>query len=101
MPNFYQDPIKTLASCGGVYICPKDAHGNRLGPLCGLAGTYDTPEGKLQFVSDEYFNFAKGEQYPSILQYWAAQLKCKIPTALGSTLTVCVGMPRAVCQEIE
>jgi orotate phosphoribosyltransferase len=91
-PQLCIDPIDTLESCGGVYQCPKLAGSEkRLGPLAGLAGTYETPEGPKQFVSDEYFNFAMGEQYPLVLDHWAAQLISLYPHLLA--VDVCVGAP--------
>lgn len=97
MPQLCEDPIETLRCCGGVYECPKLAGNNdrgsydRLGPLAGLAGTYETPEGPKHFVSDEYFNFAMGEQYPRVLDHWAAQL-AQLYQQLRS-VNVCVGAP--------
>ena len=92
MPQLYGDPLVTLADCGGVYECPKlGGNQERLGQLAGLAGTYETPEGPKHFVSDEYFNFAMGEQYPYVLDHWAAQLISLYPHLL--TVDVCVGAP--------
>lgn len=56
---------------GGVYRCPKDSKGKRLGPLVGYAGIYE--EGK-HYVGDTYFDFAPVEEYPHALDAFAIDL---------------------------
>lgn len=65
--------LEVLRQCGGYYICPKDPAGNRLGPLVGYAGKYhdETTKQDLQFVGDVYYNFAKAEQFPHVLDRYA------------------------------
>lgn len=68
-------PLATLRECGGYYECPKDLNGKRLGPLVGYAGTYNDDAGNQEhFVGDVYYNFARAEQYPAVLAYFAARL---------------------------
>jgi orotate phosphoribosyltransferase len=62
--NITADPLDILHQLGGYYECPKDAQGNRLGPLVGYAGTYD---GDKHYVGDVYANFAVVEERPDIL----------------------------------
>lgn len=60
--------LQLLTDCGGYYECPKDADGNRLGPLVGYAGRDN--QGR-QFVGDGYYNFAKIEEHPGSLKQYA------------------------------
>lgn len=68
-------PLELLDLCGGYYSCPKDNNGKRLGSLVGYAGRYESPDGKKQWVGDIYANFAKAEEYPHILKYFADQMR--------------------------
>ncbi len=69
------DLVETLRRCNGYYQCPKGPNGQRLGPLVGYAGEYDTPDGaKRHWVGDVYYNFARIEEYPHVLVTVAGQL---------------------------
>jgi len=73
------DPLKTLFNCGGYYRCPKDSNGARLGPLVGYAGKYKASDGtEKQWVGDVYANFAKAEEYPSVLYRFAQDMAPKL-----------------------
>lgn len=67
------DHLETLRRCGGYYVCPKDVDGRRLGPLVGYAGKYEEASNgeKRQYVGDIYANFAKAEEHPGVLYYFA------------------------------
>lgn len=69
------DPLELLRECGGFYECPKDALGNRLGPLVGYAGKYD---GGKQYVGDVYANFAAAESHPRLVNHFAHGLWIKL-----------------------
>jgi orotate phosphoribosyltransferase len=69
-----QDPLETLIRCGGYYATPKNVSGNRLGPLVGYAGAYLKDGKRCHYVGEEYFNFARVEQHPRVLRYFAACL---------------------------
>ncbi|MEK7644987.1 MAG: hypothetical protein AAB391_01505 [Patescibacteria group bacterium] len=85
-----QNPLDLLRRCGGYYKCPKDPGGKRLGPLVGYAGRYEAE--KLQYVGDEYVNFAKAERHAPILKHLAGQLISDIwDRDLGPTLKVSAG----------
>lgn len=73
-PGEGEGPIKLLEKCGGHYQCPKDEAGNWKGPVVGYAGTYDTPEGKKQWVGRRYVNFAKAERHAPVLNHFANSL---------------------------
>lgn len=76
--------LETLRNCGGLYFCPKDAVGRRIGPLVGYAGKYKAPNGKmLQFVGDLYANFAKAEVHPHVLRFFARCLSQKLDEQIG------------------
>jgi adenine/guanine phosphoribosyltransferase-like PRPP-binding protein len=69
------DHLETLRRCGGYYECPKDDKGRRVGPLVGYAGKYDSQDGtKKSYVGEVYYNFAKAEQYPHVLDHFARTL---------------------------
>lgn len=68
-----EGPLELAKRCGGYYKCPKDANGKRLGPLVGYAAKY--AEG-LQWVGDEYVNFARIERHSSALDCVANGLAC-------------------------
>lgn len=70
-PSLKGDDLETVRNCGGYYICPKNEHGKRLGPLVGYAGK--DAQGR-QLVGDEYLDFSKVEQWPSIVDFLAAKL---------------------------
>lgn len=72
--------LNILREQGGYYRCPKES-GKRLGPLVGYAGTYDGPDGKkLQYVGDEFANFARIEYAGALLRRAARQLLALIST---------------------
>lgn len=78
------DHVETLKNCSGYYKCPRDEQGRRIGPLVAYAGKYDAPDGtEKQFVGDIYFNFAKAEERPPVLDYMAKCLADLIQTKIG------------------
>lgn len=79
MVQIAADNLETLRRCGGYYECPKSPSGKRLGPLMGYAATYTDEKGKQkQWVGDIYFNFAKAEEFPHVLNWFSAQLGNKL-----------------------
>ena len=82
-PKPIRGVLQLLHNLGGLYICPKDQNGRRLGPLVGYAGK---DENGRQKVGDIYANFAYAEQFPYITDYWASSLRLK-------QVAVCLGMP--------
>jgi len=83
------DPLATLANCDGFYESPKDDQGRYLGPLVAYAGKDE--EGKNE-VGGIYFNFAQGEQYPNIREYYAQLIAWKI-IRMGHSPDVVIGAP--------
>lgn len=69
------NPLEILQGCAGFYECPRGPDGERLGPLVGYAGR--DAQGR-QFVGDVYVNFAKAEEYPVILNFFAELLGQRI-----------------------
>ena len=92
IPKLNEDPISLLRRCGGWYECPKDAEGNRLGPLVGYAGR---DEQNRQYVGDIYANFSVLEENSLTLGYIAERLKAAIPLVeyLKHSAVACCGMP--------
>lgn len=87
------DYIATLNNCSGYYKCPEDADGKLLGSLTPYAGKYEVGDGTLEhFVGKIYFNFAKAEEQPRILRYFAEMLAQKIAETFGE-VDVVVGAP--------
>ncbi|MBX4204915.1 MAG: hypothetical protein KW788_01845 [Candidatus Doudnabacteria bacterium] len=85
------EPLKLLRLVGGYYLCPKDAHGRRLGKLVGYSAVYEAPNGtKKQYVGDVYANFALVEQHPIILQTWASMMADELAMVRP---TLILGMP--------
>ena len=73
--EYGHDPLALLRACGGYYECPKDKAGKRLCPLVGYAGK----DGKgRHFVGDIYANFAKAEENPQVLFFFAHRLRVHI-----------------------
>ena len=77
------NPLEILKTLGGYYKCPKGPQNERLGPLVAYAGTYpvdpeDPNSPKLQYVGEEYANFAKAETYPAVLSHFTSNLVQKI-----------------------
>lgn len=59
----------------GIYECLKDDEGVRKGPLVVYTSEYDAPDGtKKRFVGDDYFNFAKVEARPRVLDLFACRI---------------------------
>lgn len=84
---------ETLRLCGGYYECPKNDQGKRLGPLVGYAATYSLNDlEKRQYIGDIYANFAMAEEYPHVLEYFAAELAKKIQK-LGITIDYVLAPP--------
>lgn len=67
------DLLNLWYSTGGIYHCPKDSEGKRLGPLVGYAGTYDD-NGPKHYVGASYFNFATVEEDSRVLETFAKAL---------------------------
>ena len=87
--QYADDPLKILEELGGYYEVLKDKEGNRLTPLVGYAGKYQTSDGKeLQYVGDVYANFAKAEEHPGAIAWFTKVLWEKLITR---TPTVYVG----------
>ncbi len=63
-------PLEILRQCGGYYKCPRDTDGKPLGPLVGYAGK--DSQGR-QYVGYEYANFAKAEEQPGVLKFFAEE----------------------------
>ncbi|MDD5068427.1 MAG: hypothetical protein PHS53_02065 [Candidatus Pacebacteria bacterium] len=64
--------LEILRLCGGVYLCPKDAAGKRVGPLVGYAGK--SPRLKTNLVGDIYANFSTAERYWHVMAEFARRL---------------------------
>lgn len=79
------DLLEMWKHCGGYYQCPKDSQGKRLGPLVGYAGQYE--EGK-HFVGDVYFNFAKVEEFPHVLDHFAYLLAQEVSNQVQATVVL-------------
>ncbi|OGZ79431.1 MAG: hypothetical protein A2358_00520 [Candidatus Staskawiczbacteria bacterium RIFOXYB1_FULL_37_44] len=76
--------LETLANCDGYYECPKNANGQRLGPLVGYAGKYQGLNSVyLQWVGDIYANFSKAEIHPRVLRFFATCLIGRINQSIG------------------
>jgi adenine/guanine phosphoribosyltransferase-like PRPP-binding protein len=69
--KFGHDPLLVLRELGGYYACPKNADGQRQGPLVGYAGRDN--QGR-QFVGDIYANWAAAEEYPIVLDHFAGSI---------------------------
>ena len=63
--------LSMLKKCDGYYQCPKDSDGRRLGPLVGYAGRYGD---NMQYVGEDYYDFARAERYGSVLQFFADEI---------------------------
>ena len=67
--------LEVLKACGGYYCSPRDGQ-NEL--LVGYAGTYQTVDGPKNYVGYEYFNFARAEMEPSVLDLFAEKIARQI-----------------------
>jgi orotate phosphoribosyltransferase len=86
------DPFETLRLCGGYYETP-ERDGQLFGPLVGYAGKYDAPDGtKKQWVGKVYYNFAKAEERPAILRYFAEGVAAQLYRA-GIPIHTLLGAP--------
>lgn len=85
--------LETLRRCGGYYECPKDSKERRLrrlGPLVGYAGKYTASNGEQkQWVGDVYANFAKADEYPSVLYNYAVCMNAKLGSVLDNIDVFC------------
>lgn len=100
------DDLATLVNCEAFYARPT-VLGKLHGPLVAYHGTYDGPGGeKKRYVGDVFVNFAKAEQYPIILDYFAGRLTELMKTRISAVAEfmdssrnegslVLVGMPLA------
>jgi len=94
-PEVRDDLDKTLKCCGGFYQTPKDGD-KRLGPLVGYAGKYDVGDGtKAHWVGEVFFNCAKLEQWPFLLDHYAEKLRRLQLTGVDDyhNFPVFLGMP--------
>ena len=82
-------PMEIQKICGGYNSCHKDENGKRLGPLVGYNGRYETAEGDKQWVGDIYANFAKAEEYPWVLEYFAEQMRNTLSSVLCENDVFC------------
>ncbi|MFA5184125.1 MAG: orotidine 5'-phosphate decarboxylase / HUMPS family protein [Patescibacteria group bacterium] len=90
-------PLMVLESCHGYYKSSALEEGKR---LVAYAGTYDAYDGAAvqhvpmikNFVGFEYFNFAKAEEDPDILDYFGKMVADQIKAA-GVKCDVVVGAP--------
>lgn len=77
-------PREVLEKCGGLYRCPKDPNGKRLGPLVSYTSTYMHAGVRRRFVGDDYADFSKIEQWMAILHdHVAVPLLDEIEARLG------------------
>lgn len=92
-PVDQEELLSRWRELNGIYICPKDEQGNRLGPLVGYAGTYKDERGKdLAYVGDVYANFARVETDPFTCPLWARFLATSVRHR-GYRPTLCIGAP--------
>lgn len=86
--------IGVLHTCGGFYGCRNAADGSWQGPLVGYAKRIkDEATGlEVQMVGKKYYNFAKVEEQPAALTWFANQLANKI----GLHLSFTVGLPNLI-----
>lgn len=79
IPDIVRDDLlATMTNYKAFYTRPYVGETAR-GPLVGYAGTYDGSDGqKLNFVGETYVNFAKVEEHPLALSYFAKELGNKI-----------------------
>lgn len=77
------DHAQTLINCGGLYDAPPT------GPLVGYAGTYENGQ---HYVGFRYFNVAMAEQWPHVMDYFAACLSDELDN-LGHRPDVILGAP--------
>jgi len=88
------NPLEVLKSCGACYESPRGADGRILGPIVAYAGKYKTEAGEeKQWVGPDYFNFAKAEEDPEILAYFAQILASEVPGYIKPRPTLVIGMP--------
>ena len=85
-----------LKHLDGFYECPKDTLGNRLGPLVGYAGSYESHSGPKQFVGDVYCNFSVAEQHPFIIECFVEQLAHQLEKHFGDELHELITQDRIV-----
>lgn len=72
------NPLVVLKNCDGYYSA-KNKDGKITGPLVAYAGTYeDARKNTRSYVGFEYFNFAKAEENPEALDYFAKNLAEKL-----------------------
>lgn len=73
-----RNPLTILKACDGYYSA-RNKEGKITGPLVAYAGTYeDENQQKKNYVGFEYFNFAKAEENPGALDYFAQNLANKL-----------------------
>lgn len=95
MPAIIPLPEESLISaakrCDAIYICPKDAEGNRLGDLVVYAGIGTDGNNK---VGDIYFNFAMLEMHQAVVEAYALKICDDIRAAgLENTIDAICGIP--------
>lgn len=81
--------LETLKRCQGYYKCPEAPEGKLLGPLVGYVGRYDDGQGNMkQYVGKVYYNFARAEQYPHVLEHFARGLAHRLAQTVAFDLVV-------------
>lgn len=79
IPLDQKNPLTVLKLCNGYYECPRGKDGNRNGPLVGYAGHYRDKDGlDKQYVGDVYYNIAKAEEYPHVIDHFGYLLRHQI-----------------------
>lgn len=92
IPKKGEDLMALARKCEAVYICPKDAAGNRMGPLVPYAGK-DASGNNL--VGDIYYNFRRIEPHTRVVIAYAEAACTKLyELGLMDTFDTVVGIPQ-------
>ncbi|MDO8444031.1 MAG: phosphoribosyltransferase family protein [bacterium] len=85
------DHLETLRLCGGYYLSPEGSDAL----LVGYAGTYEDNDGvKRQLVGKTYYNWAKCEENPDILEHLGSLLADRVRMSdVGGNVDVVLGAP--------
>ncbi|MBI4363412.1 MAG: hypothetical protein HY545_01025 [Candidatus Doudnabacteria bacterium] len=80
-----------MQALGAYYKCPVSSERIRLGQLVAYTAVYPTDDGEKNFVGEEYFNFAKADEFPNVYEAWAFELvQCELPSYRPRTV---LGLP--------
>jgi adenine/guanine phosphoribosyltransferase-like PRPP-binding protein len=84
--------LDVLDDLDGLYVCPKEPTGRRLGPVVGYTATYRRrSDGHTrQYVGDIYLNCAMAEQHPYIYDAWVLRIAGQLASLRP---TVFMGLP--------